>query len=847
MNMARLPMLWKLSAGEIRRRPGRTSLTLLGIVIGVAATVAISITVQTARRVHRDMFEALTGRASLEVVAEGFGGFPADLARSLQNTPHVEAVVPVIQTPAAALGKSGPVPVLVLGINPDVDTAARDYRLRLGRMLVQDDTVLLEAGFAESQGFKLGEPVRFLTPTGPASLEVRGFLEPHGPAAFNGGAVAFMTLTTAQRLFDLPHQVNSLQLVLSNDAVLPDTQGQIEKLLRPGLTIQSPGARGDLGRDGMMSTEQGLASLSVSSLVAGAFVILNAFLMNLGERRRQLAILRAIGATSRQVSRLLLREALLLGITGTLIGIPVGMLLAVALRQVLAQLLAVTLPAIRWDAEPFAIAVALGPGMAVAATYFPARRAGQRSPLEDLLQKKADRAEHVRLWPAYLGVVMLGCVVLFALGIVRGWLPVRIVTHLQAPTLAAFLTSCVLVVPLFQMPLTRMAAAILRPIFGGEGGLAFRQLARHRTRTALTAGVLLVAIVFAIGFGQSLMNNMRHLNDWFQTIVKADYFVRGSWPDPTVNITTAAIPESTVAEIAALPGVAYVDYINFLPVRVDGRTAAVIAYSVAEDRPVSLALEEGNPDTVRRGLKSGHVVLGTALAHRLGRRVGDTVQIETRQGSKEFVIAGTASEYTGGGMAFYMEWHTAQRAFDLQGVHAILATARTGARDELGMRLREFTQKHGLLLQTNAQVHQTLGKQLQGFLGFLWVLLSLVFVVASLGVVNTLTMNVMEQTREFGVLRAIGMKRRQIGKLILTQALALGIISLAPGVVAGVALAYLVNLVTYPLIGHAVPFELSAWHVAGCFGTALAIAVAAALLPARRAARLGVVQALQYE
>jgi putative ABC transport system permease protein len=290
-----------------------------------------------------------------------------------------------------------------------------------------------------------------------------------------------------------------------------------------------------------------------------------------------------------------------------------------------------------------------------------------------------------------------------------------------------------------------------------------------------------------------------------------------------------------------------VDYINFLPVRVDGRTAAVIAYSVAEDRPVSLALEEGNPDTVRRGLKSGHVVLGTALAHRLGRRVGDTVQIETRQGSKEFVIAGTASEYTGGGMAFYMEWHTAQRAFDLQGVHAILATARTGARDELGMRLREFTQKHGLLLQTNAQVHQTLGKQLQGFLGFLWVLLSLVFVVASLGVVNTLTMNVMEQTREFGVLRAIGMKRRQIGKLILTQALALGIISLAPGVVAGVALAYLVNLVTYPLIGHAVPFELSAWHVAGCFGTALAIAVAAALLPARRAARLGVVQALQYE
>jgi putative ABC transport system permease protein len=843
----KMPMLWKLSAGEIRRRPGRASLTLLGIVIGVAAAVAISITVQTARRVHSDMFEQLTGKAELEVVAEGLGGFDMSIADRLREIPGVRTAVPVVQSPAAAHGKSGAVPILCVGIDPELDQATRDYHLRAGRMIGTDDGVMLESGFAKAQGFSLDRPVRFLTTSGVTSLPVIGLLESEGPATFNGGAVAFMPLTTAQRLFALRGQLNSVQLVLNDKSAAPAVEVDVRKILPPGLNVQSPGARGELGRESMASTEQGLASLSVSSLVAGAFVILNAFLMNLGERRRQLAILRGLGATRRQVTRLLLREALLLGIAGTLLGIPVGLALSFALRAVLAQLLAVTLPALRLNAEPFLMALALGPGMALAATYFPARRAGQRSPLQDLLQKKADRAETIRMWPAYTGVVILALVVLFAIGIKTGWLPARVVTHLQAPTLAAFLVGCVLIVPLFQMPLTRLAAVLLRPLFGGVGGLALRQLSRHRTRTALTAGVLMVAVVFAIGFGQSLMNNMRHLNDWFEKIIIADFFIRGTWPDPTVNITTAPVSESLIPEVAAMEGVADVDYVNFIPARVNDQTAVVVAWSFTKEKPLTLALEEGDADTVRRGLKQGDVVLGTAVGHRLGVGIGDTVSLDTRQGSTKLNVIGTASEYTGGGMALYMDWHVAQKLFEINGVHAILVNANKGAKDNLKAALTSFCDQRGLLLQSNDEVHRTLGKQLEGFLGFLWVLLSLVFVVASLGVVNTLTMNVLEQTREFGVLRAIGMKRMQVAKLIVTQALALGVISLLPGVLAGIMLAYLVNLVTYPLIGHPVPFELSPWHIGGCFLIALTIAVAAALLPARRAARLQVVEALQYE
>src|SRR5262249_26325012 len=196
---------------------------------------------------------------------------------------------------------------------------------------------------------------------------------------------------------------------------------------------QPPGARGALGRESMASTEQGLASLSISSLVAGAFVILNAFLMNLGERRRQLAILRAVGATRRQITRLLLREAVLMGVAGTLLGIPAGLALASALRHVLGLLLVVTLPPLRGDAEPFVIALILGPGMALAATFLPARRAGRRAPLEDLLQKQTSHADEFRHWPGYLGIGMLATVLLLALAILYNWFPPHVIIPFVAP------------------------------------------------------------------------------------------------------------------------------------------------------------------------------------------------------------------------------------------------------------------------------------------------------------------------------------------------------------------------------------------------------------------------------
>ncbi len=284
-------MLTRYMFREVRRRPARTVLTLAGIVIGVQSLVAIPITIQSTRRVHRELFEGLTGRAALEVVPFGQGGFSPDLGVGLEGAKDVRAVVPVIQATAMIVTRTGAVPMMTLGVDIRRDDHARDYVLRSGSLLTADGQVLLEAGFAESLGVELGAAVQLLTLSGNTELRVAGLLEPFGAAAVNAGHVAIMPLATSQVLYRLDGQVNKLNLVLADGADPDQVAREISKSLPPGLTVQVPAARAAMALESLAGTEKLLAVLSIVSLVAGAFVILNSFLMSLGERRRALAIL----------------------------------------------------------------------------------------------------------------------------------------------------------------------------------------------------------------------------------------------------------------------------------------------------------------------------------------------------------------------------------------------------------------------------------------------------------------------------------------------------------------------------------------------------------------------------
>ncbi|MBI4880818.1 MAG: FtsX-like permease family protein [Planctomycetes bacterium] len=827
---------------EVRRRPGRTTLTFFGIALGVAAAVSVALTTTATRRLYRDMFETLTGRAALEVVAEGFVGFAAAVASDIEKIDGVRGVFPIIQAPAALLTDQGTAPVLVLGIDPARDREVRDIKLRAGAYLDERDGILIEAPFALAQGLEPGDAVRLLGPGGFMATEVAGLLDPTGVGMFQGGSVVFLERRRAAQLLGLDDQVNCLQLVLEDGAAVDEVETRVAAVLPAGQRVQAPASRGRLARDSLLSTEQGLASLSIISLIAGAFIVLNTFHMNLAERRRQLAVLRAIGVTRRQVMGLLLREALLLGTAGTLVGLVLGVLFSFGMTRGMGDLLLMDLPGLQVTWEPLLTGLIVGIGTTLAATYLPARQAGRREPLEELCSHRRTDVG-ARPGPSvWVGVLLLAICAVVTTGFLCGWMPVDLIT----PTMAATLIGFVLILPLFLTPLLFLARRVLVPLFGVEGEVGLRILERQRGRTALTAGVLFVALIANVGSGSSIRASVRDLDEYFERTIVADYLVRSAMPDIGL-LSAPAMPEDLDQEIARLPGAQSVEKLRFLPARVGDQPVIVMARTVAPDLPVHLDLHNVAPDEARARLRSGEVIAGTALIQRLGLEVGGTLTLATPSGDREVRIGGATTEYTAGGVILYMEWAAAQELLGVKGVDVFSIGAAGGKAAALEAPLRAFCDQRGLLLQSNADLRAAVDQMVRSILVSDWVILALVFVVASLGIINTLAMNVLEQTRELGTLRALGMLRRQLRRIVLSQALGLACVSIVPGLLVGLLVGYLMNLATLSLLGQPVEFRVDWVLLAVCLVVAVAVSLAAAFFPARRAAGLEVAVALQYE
>jgi putative ABC transport system permease protein len=825
-----------LSLREAQRRPGRSLLTLLGIALGLATLVATRLTIRTVHSAYRDLFDSTGGSATLEVMASGGGSFDPEIAAPLASVPGVRAVIPHVQGVAAVAGLRGNVSVPVVGM--DCSAAPHDdWEIHEGKQLSEEAEALLDSGLAHALGVRPGDILRLWAPTGPDELRLAGIAHPRQAAP---GGLLIVPLARAQRLFGLSHRVHSLQVVPTDESDLAHLQSEIARRLPDGLVVQPPGLRGGLGRQTLAATEQALDCLGALALITAVFVTLNTFLLNFGERRQQLAILRLLGATAGQVRRQLLGEALLLGLVGAAGGVAMGAFLARALVAVMEQFLGVALPHQPFSAGPFVLAGLLGPGLAVAAAWLPTRWASKRQPLEELHPQGGARGEQPLRWLGGLGAALLGVGGVLAFFLCRDGFPAPAGKVLLGPALALLMAGGVLGLPLTLGPLLRLAG--LLPL-GRLGNLARLPLARHPGRTGLTAGVLFLVLAAAVGFGHTVRAILTDLRHWCRHAIVADFLVRASMPD-TSFLLAPALPETLGAEIAqSLPG-AIVDKIAFLPATAGDRPVLVLARAFAPGRPLPLDLHEGEPGAVRDGLARGEAVLGTVLAADLGLHRGDFLTLNTVHGPESIRVAGTATEYAGGGSALYLDWAAARRMLGVPGVHVFLVSAGQEAPGPLGPALEQFCEQHRLLLQSNADLCGAIERLLGRATAALWALMALAFVVASLGIVNTLMMNVRDQAREFGVLRALGLTRGQLCRLVLAQGLVLGTLSLLPGGAAGVGLAYLVNR-GMACLGPPLPFRLDGPVLAGSCTTALAVALLASLVPARRAARLPVVRALQ--
>jgi putative ABC transport system permease protein len=365
--------------------------------------------------------------------------------------------------------------------------------------------------------------------------------------------------------------------------------------------------------------------------------------------------------------------------------------------------------------------------------------------------------------------------------------------------------------------------------------------------------VLYIAVMTGIGLGTMIINNVDDVKKWYQrTLIAGDFTVRVMLPGSQPGLT-AEMPDWKQLRDELeheVRGIESLDTIGFLNAQAAGHAIVVVAREFADKEALPLDLYQGWAEEVADALRRGEVVVGTVLAQRSGLKVGDFIEFQTKEGPKKARIAALAVDYLVGGYIVYMRRELASRLFRNDAVNAFAVRAvpdNQVPRAEVEAALRRFANERGLMLHSYAELNQMLDHVLAGVVGSLWGVLVLGFVVAAFGVANTLTMNVLEQTRELALLRVVAMTRRQVRKMILAQAAMIGLVGLGLGTIAGVVTAYSISASMMPLLGYPVDFILHGPLLVGCFLMGLLLVLAAAWLPAERAARLDLLIALQYE
>lgn len=704
-----------------------------------------------------------------------------------------------------------------------------------GRAPAAPEEIVIDLQTAERGGFAVGDTVTVVT-QGPRIEAPLVGLARYGVS----GSLAGATLTLFDRQYaqdtfigeDAWNQVS----IIAEDGVTPEQlRDELTTTLGPAYKVATGQELQDEAAD-QLSTALGfintfLLVFAFIALFVGTFIILNTFSMLVARRTRELALLRAIGASKRQITWSVVGEALLLGLLGGFLGILLGIGVALGLRELLG-VIGAELPAGNLVLAPRTIIFGMTVGVVVTvlAAWFPARRASQVPPVAAMRDEVALPARSLRLRSIAGFVLTGGGLVALVVAVLSEDLPRRLsVAGLGA---LALLVGVIVLAPVFSRGLVGAVGAPVARL-GSVGTLAVRNAQRDRRRTAATATAILVglALVTAIGvLGSSTTKSTDALVD---DVITADFIVQ---PNGFVPFST-----EVGDAIEAVPGVALVSRIRQVPALINGDEMLVTGVepaSIGQVQTLGIAPE---------ALGTGGIVYDTAAAMEAGLAVGDTVEVTWSTGVTESLEL----RETYDGQAAFSGWTVSLETMEAAGLPMVdsflYAPLEPGAdvatvRAELDQIQADYPTVQ-ILDQT--EFKETISGQINQLLSLVYALLGLSVIIAIFGVVNTLALSIIERTREIGMLRAVGMLRRQVRTMIRWESIVISFF----GAFTGVALGLVLGISLQKLLENDGITELAIpWALIVIVLVATAfVGVLAAVWPARRAANLDVLAAIRTE
>jgi putative ABC transport system permease protein len=834
----------------------RTALTGFAVVIGVAFVAGTFIFTDTINASFDDLFERVSKGVDVNVTAnqpvEGdFGGriqpLPPGTLEKVESAPGVEAVQPRLETQVTIFDKDGdPIggngpPSIVFSTNAErFDPQTYEE----GERADEPGQVTLDQATADHYDFHVGDKLKIAGRAPAQDYELVG-ISKLGDQKSLGIKSMSMPLEEVQKIADRPGELTEIAVAAENGTTPEQLKANISRVLGGSAEVRTGQEQADKAAADITDS---LGFLTIALLVfagiavfVGGFLIFNTFQVTVAQRSREFALLRTLGASRRQVLNSVLVETLVIGFVASVLGILGGLVIAPGLRSLLASV-GIELPSTSTVIEPRTIIVGLAVGMVatLVSGLVPARRATQVEPVEamrEAITPGVRRVSHKRLVTSF-AVTALGLVALLV-GLFGA--DGSAAASLLGLGVIVMMFGVALLAPVLVRPLARFIGAPLERMQGMTGRLARENAERQPQRTAITASALMIGlalVVFTAIFAAGISGSVDKVVD--EQFSRTALFV-------THDDGFSPISPEVADRLRGVEGVQVVSPMRFDQANIRGGGDSQNASGIDPKTITSVfdpELEKGGPDTFAN-LRNDQVLADDGWAKSHGFKLGDTIHVTTPKGAQvDYKLVGTydnqldvLGKIVVTNESMTKDWNQPDDTFILVGGRGSPDTLEKEAKGAL-------TDYPIAKVQTLSQFKDESADQVNQLLGLVFGLLALSVIVALLGIVNTLALAVHERTRELGLLRAVGMSKRQVRRMVRAESVITALIGAVLGLVLGIVFAVIVSrpleadgfVLTFPVVTLIAVTILAA--IAG---------VIAAIPPARRASKVDVLRAVTTE
>jgi len=852
--MCRVKLFLWFILRHLRRERLRSLLTVAGVAVGIAVVVGIRLANESSVRGFETALNAMSGQISLEVLANGIG-IEDERLRALGWLREYGLVSPVIDRDVRIKPRPGARPELVrvLGIDILRDRPFREYSLLKGTerhtittqqflsLLTDSKAVVLTEAFARRNQLRVDSVIEMLVGDRSVEMVVKGLLAADGPAQVLSGNFALMDIAAAQLALGSLGVVDRVDIQLARDMSISETEQVIADRLQPGLIVQRPERRGAQVEKMLAAFHFNLTALSYIALLVGLFLVYNTVSVSVLTRREEIGMLRTMGTSRRTVLLLFLGEAVGLAILGCGVGVPLGWALAqttVGLTSStvstfwIATAAAVPFP----DAGYVALAFAIGLPLALLAAIVPAREAAGLTPVA-AFRNEPDVALRKRAPWSSLG----GAMALLVSGASLAMLPpVFDLPVFGLLAVLAFVFGAALLVP----PLLYLCQRIRVPWRGSgwiEIGLAQANLGSSIRRVSISVAALVVSFAMMVAIAIMIGSFRETVKYWVEQTLQADLFISSARQSPVGE--RAVIAVDVEDEITAHPDVLAVDGFRSVDI-LYGESLIIVGsgrFDVMRDHGRLLFK---TPADGQRALSAAigqqSVVVSESFSLKFNRTTGDVVTLPTAWGNVPFLVTGVFYDYSTDRGLVVMDRHTFAEHYDDRRPSGLSAYLEVGA-DPNQVRadvLEGVGAERALYINTNASLREQVMQVFDNTFAITYALEAIAIFVSLFGVAATLLTLAVERRQQIAVLRLIGAERKHLRRMIVIEAVLLGVVSLVIGLVVGVLLSLvLIYVINVQSFGWSIQFYVPSAFLFRASILIVAGAILAGLYPAKLAAR----------